>query len=91
MDDKSKKENRNQAELLLALPDSIFNDLSKIASFNDVSIEDLTYSYIVDGIAGDSCIVKRVEFKQHVSKSLDKDDFHSRPSRDIVSDFNLLY
>jgi len=91
MSEKTTKKDKTQTDLLLSVPDLILYDLKKIASFSDVSLEDLAFSYIIDGIAGDSRIVKRMEFKQHVDKTSRRDDFHSRSSREIINDFNLVY
>ena len=85
------KETMDRFDLYLDLPDNILDDLKKIAGFNGVSIQDLAYSYIVDGIAGDSRVLKRVEFTRQVNGALRKDDFLSRDPRQILNDFNLLY
>ena len=85
------KGNTERCELPLDLPDSILDDLQKIAAFNGVSVRDLTYSYIVDGIAGDSRVLKRAEFTRQVKGILRRDDFLSRDPKDIINDFNLLY
>ena len=83
--------NKNQTETLLLIPDEILKDLKEIASFNDITLEDLTYSYIIDGLANDSRIIKRLKFKRHAGETFGKDNFHSRSSREIINDFNLVY
>jgi hypothetical protein len=91
MGEKSLKADKTQTDLLVSVPNSIMDDLKKIALFNGVSLEDLGYSYIVDGIASDSRIIKRVEFKRHANETLNTDDFHSKSSKEIINDFNLVY
>jgi len=91
MEEKSVKDNRSQIDLLLSVPSDIHSDLKKIASLNGVTLKDLAYSYIIDGIAGDARIVKRAEFEDHARKALSGDDFRSKSSREIINDFNLVY
>ena len=91
MDEKATKDNTCLIKIILSVPRDIGYDLEEIASHNGVSIENLAYSYIVEGITGDSRILKRAEFKRQADKSLKHDDFHSRSAREIVNDFNLLY
>jgi len=85
------KKDNSQTEIVLSIPSDIGNDLQEIASFNGVTIEHLAYSYIIEGIAGDSRILKRAEFKRHINENLKQEDFHSKSAREIVNDFNLLY
>jgi hypothetical protein len=91
MSNRTAEKSGHQARLSLSVPDYLFEDLEKVASFSGMSVEDLTYSYIVEGIAGDSRIVKRVEFEQQANETFQKSDFHTKPARDIVNDFNLVY
>ena len=91
MGEKSLKDNNSLVKIVLTVPRDIGYDLEEIASHNGVSIEDLAYSYIVEGIAGDSRVLKRAEFKRQVDKNLKNEDFHSKSARQIVNDFNLLY
>lgn len=85
------KENTTQAEILLTLPTEVLKDLRRIASFNNSGLEDLIYSYIVDGIAGDSRTVRRMEFSDNANKLLGGKSFHSKNAREIINDFNLIY
>lgn len=85
MSNRTAKEGGFQAELSPAVPDYLFEDLKKVASFSGMSVEDLAYSCVVERIAGDYRMVKRVEFEQHANKTFEKDDFHSRPARDFMS------
>lgn len=85
------KENTSQAEILLILPTEVLKDLRKIASLNSSGLDDLIYSYIVDGIAGDSRTVKRMEFSENANKLLGGKSFHSKNAREIINDFNLIY
>lgn len=85
------KENEIQAEILLTLPKEVLEDLRKIAAFNNTDLHDLVYSYIVDGIANDSRIVKRMEFEDNANESLGGKSIHSKTAKEIISDFNLVY
>jgi len=91
MGEKEVKDDSSQVEVTLSIPTDIANDLQEIASFNGVSIESLVYSYIIEGITGDSRILKRAEFKRHADDEFNKDDFRSKSPREIVNEFNLLY
>lgn len=91
MGEEANVDNKSLIKIILSVPRDIGYDLEEIASHNGVSIEDLAYSYIVEGIAGDSLILKRAKFKRQADKSLKHEDFHSRSAREIVNDFNLLY
>lgn len=91
MVEKAIKDKRSHLQVTLSIPSDIGNDLEEIASFNGVSIDNLAYSYIVEGIAGDSRILKGAEFRRHVDEEPNKDDFHSKSSREIVNDFKILY
>jgi len=91
MGEKATHDGTSHIQITLSVPNDIGKDLQEIAAFNKVSIENLAYSYIVEGIAGDSLILKRAEFKHHVDENLKHDDFRSKSSREIVNDFNLLY
>jgi hypothetical protein len=91
MSNRTAEKSEHQVGLSLSVPDFLFEDLKKVASFSGMSIEELAYSYIVEGIAGDSRTVKRVEFEQQASENFQKSDFHTKPARDIVNDFNLVY
>ena len=91
MSEKAVKDDSDLIKITLSIPRDIGYDLEEIASHNGVSIENLAISYLVEGIAGDSRILKRAKFKRHADKNLKHEDFHSRSSREIVNDFNLLY
>jgi hypothetical protein len=85
------KKNEIQAEILLTLPKEVLKDLRKIAVFNNSSLNDLIYSYIVDGIASDSRIIKRMKFEDNASESLGGKSIHSKTAKEIINDFNLVY
>ena len=85
------KENEVRAEILLTLPREVLKDLRKIATFNNSGLDELIYSYIVDGIASDSRIVKRMEFEDNANDSLGNKPIHSKTAREIINDFNLIY
>jgi hypothetical protein len=91
METKISKENKFQAEILLTLPGEVLEDLKKIALFNNFGFEDLVYSYIVDGIASDSRIVKRMEFTDNVNETLGNKDIHSKTAEEVINEFNLVY
>lgn len=76
-------------KLTLTLPSEIIDDLNKIAAFNNTDREKLVYSYIVDGIAGDSLAAKRKEFSDRAKQSWGK---HQEPEKSVEDIFNnLLY
>ena len=85
------KENQVRAEILLTLPREVLKDLRKIATFNNCGLDELVYSYIVDGIASDSRIVKRMEFEDNANDSLGHKPIDSKTAREIINDFNLVY
>jgi hypothetical protein len=78
-----------QAEILLTLPNEVLEDLKKIASFNNTALKDLVFSYVVDGIACDSEIMKRTGFKSHINDIAGKSTFYSRTAEEIIKDFKL--
>lgn len=85
------KKNEIEAEIQLTLPKEMLEDLRKIVAFNNTGLNDLVYSYIVDGIASDSRIVKRMEFEDHANEMLGDKSFHSKTAKEIINDFNLVY
>lgn len=84
-------ENEIQTEILLTLPNEVLKDLRKIAAFNNSGLNDLVYSYITDGLANDSRIVKRMEFEDNANELLGGESIHSKTAKEIVNDFNLVY
>ena len=82
MDVKAVKQDNDLIKIILSVPRNIGYDLEEIASFNEVTIENLTYSYIIEGISGDARVLKRAELKQHVNETLKKGDFHSKSVRE---------
>ncbi|MCG6931705.1 MAG: hypothetical protein LJE64_14210 [Desulfofustis sp.] len=91
MGEKALKSNASEVVITVSVPADIGRDLEEIALSNGVTVESLVYSYVVEGISGDSRILKRAEFKRHADESLNKDDFRSKSAREIVNEFNLLY
>lgn len=91
MKTKLSKENKTQTELFLSLPVEVLEDLNKIALFNNNKLENLVYSYIIDGIASDSRTVKRVEFTDGANKLPRNRSFYSKTAEEIINDFNLAY
>lgn len=86
---KASNENGTQAEITLTLPDEVTEDLEKIASFNKTRLEDLVFSYIVEGLAGDSLAVKRMEFTENANGVLGKNNIPSKTVEDLFK--NLVY
>ena len=82
MDVKAVKHDNDLVKIILSVPRNIGYDLEEIASFNEVTIENLTYSYIIEGISGDARVLKRAELKHHVNETLKKGDFHSKSVRE---------
>ena len=85
------KGSTNQVAITVSVPVDIGNDLAVIASFNDITVENLVYAYIVEGLSGDSRILKRTECNRNSDETLNKDDFHSKSPREIANEFNVLY
>ena len=84
------KKNEIQPKILLTVPKEVLKDLRKIAAFNNSGLNDLAYSYIVDGIASESRIVKRMEFEDNANDSLGGKSIHSKTAKEIINDFNLV-
>jgi len=78
---------RIQETLTLSLPMEIVEDLNKIAQFNNTNAENLVYSYIVDGIAGDSRAARRMRFTEKANETLGKGN---RPPKTVEDIFNNL-
>jgi hypothetical protein len=78
-----------QETVTLTLPREIVDDLNKIASFNETSLEDLVYSYIVDGIASDSRAVNRMRFTDKANEVIGKNNIPPKTVEDIFN--NLVY
>lgn len=91
MGERAIKKDDNQVEVTLSIQNDIGNDLQEIASFDGVTIENLAYSYIVEGIAGDSRILKRAKLKRNVGENRKNKDFHAKSAQEIVNDFNFHY
>ena len=75
--------------LTLTLATEIIDDLNNIAAFNDKGLEDLVYSYIVEGITGDSRAVNRMKFTDKANEILGKNDIPPKTVEDIFN--NLVY
>jgi hypothetical protein len=82
MDVKAVKHDNDLVKIILSVPRNIGYDLEEIASFNEVTIENLTYSYIIEGISGDARVLKRTELEHHVNETLKKGDFQSKSVRE---------
>jgi hypothetical protein len=76
-------------KVTLTLPGEIVENLNKIATFNNTRFEDLVYSYIADGIAGDSRTVRRMHFTDNANKILEKNNIPPKTVDDIFN--NLVY
>ena len=75
--------------LTLTLPKEIVKDLNNIASFNDTNLEKLVYSYIVDGIAGDSRAARRIKFTDKANEVFGKNNIPQKTVEDIFN--GLVY
>ena len=75
--------------LTIELPDEIFKDLNDIAAFHNTKIEKLVYSYIVDGIAGDSRAARRKKFTDRANEVLGKGNVPPKTVEDIFN--NMVY
>ena len=83
------KKNQVHVDILLPLPREVIEDLIKIAAFNNSSLEDLIYGYVVDGLASDSRIVKQMEFSDNEGTNWGTKSIHSMTAREILNTFNL--
>jgi len=72
-----------------SLPREILDDLRKIATLNEMNIEELLYSYVVEGIAGDSREARRFDFTEKANELLGKDKAHPKKFDEIFG--NLVY
>ncbi len=86
---KTKLKETIQEQVALTLPREIVDDLNKIASFNETNLEDLVYSYIVDGIASDSRAVNRMKFTDKANEVMGKNNIPPKTVEDIFN--NLVY
>lgn len=91
MKSKTLADNSTQSVILVTLPTDVLEDLGKFASFNETQLDDLVFSYIVDGIANDSRILKRMEFTDKANRAFGNKPIHSKTAEAIVNDFNLVY
>ena len=86
---KTKLKETIQEQVTLTLPRETVDDLNKIASFNETNLEDLVYSYIVDGIASDSRAVNRMKFTDKANEVMGKNNIPPKTVEDIFN--NLVY
>ncbi len=68
MKSRTQSKNGTQTEITLTLPSELLEDLTRIALFNKTKLESTIYSYIVDGLASDSCTVRRLELTGNGNK-----------------------
>ena len=78
-----------EEKVMLTWPKEIVDDLNRIAAFNGIKVEDLVFSYIVDGIASDSRAVKRMKFTNKANEILAKKNIPPKTVEDIFN--NLVY
>lgn len=74
-------------KVCLTLPEKIVEDLKRIASFNDMELEKLVFSYITDGLAADARIAKRVEFTDKTNDVLSR---YNVPPKSVEEIFTQL-
>lgn len=91
MNSRIPEEKQAHVDIRLPLPAEMFQDLKKIAAFNNSDLEDLIYSYVVDGLASNSLIVKRMEIKNAAEKNSGCKSLHSKTAREILKDFKLAF
>lgn len=75
----------SEEKVCLTLPEEIVEDLKRIATFNDMEMEKLVYSYIVDGIAADARIARRMEFTDKTNEVLKKFNVPPKSVEDIFT------
>jgi len=85
------KENKARVEILLTVPGELLEDLKRIAQFNNYRLEDLVYSYIVDGVTSDPRVIKRMEFTDSAREASGGKTFHSKSAKEIINDLNIVY
>lgn len=85
------EKNQAHVDILLPLPGEIIRDLKKIAAFNNSELVDLIYSYVVDGLASDSLVVRRMVVTNSAEKNSGYRSIHSKGAREILKDFKLSY
>ena len=79
----------NISELLtISIPKEIIEDLNCIAEFNDTSVEDVVYSYIVEGLKNDSLVARRMKFTDKANEVLKRNRVPPKSVDDIFN--NLL-
>ncbi len=78
-----------RTNVTLTLPGEVVENLNRIAGFHNIRFEDLVYSYIADGIAGDSRAVKRMHFTENANEVLKKNNLPPKTVDDIFN--NLVY
>lgn len=61
-----------QGTLNLNLPQEVVEIISRIAMFHDQNLDDLIFSYIVDGIAKDAWAARRIQLTEKPAKNMDK-------------------
>lgn len=91
MQSKTPAENNVQTVILLSLPNDVHEDLEAFASFSNTQLDDLVVSYIRDGIANDSRILKRIKFVAKANKFFRNKAIHSRTAQEIINEFNLVH
>lgn len=74
-------------KVCLTLPEETVEDLKRIATFNNMELEKLLYSYIADGLAADRRIAKRVEFTDKTNEVLGK---YNVPPKSVEEIFTQL-
>ena len=75
--------NSTGGQVILTLPDGMVADLKRVAAFNNISLYDLIYSYIAEGLEGDSLAINRLKFTDSANKVLEKNNMPPKSFEDI--------
>jgi len=91
MQNTSHTNSETRSSLSLDIPQELLEDLRKLAEHNDTSVEELAFAYIIEGLAGDSQLIKRLKFRDQATENLAEKGLMEKTPREIINDFNFLH
>jgi len=91
MQNNTHNSSESRSSLSLAIPQELLEDLRKLAEHNATSVEELVFSYIIEGLAGDSQLIKRLKFLDQATENLAEKGLMEKSPREIINDFNFLH
>lgn len=89
-----KKQNESDqvtTTIQISLPETIVEDLKRIALFNKSTVDDLVATYIAKNISEDSRKARRVEFEQQLCSTKEAKNCKTNMAEEILTDSNLMY